>query len=66
MSVKGWRANGPGDEIPTDNLRDAYQRNRSFFERFLTPRRDVAPVRPGGASRQERRSCRRLSISSCA
>ncbi len=25
-----------GDDVPTDNLRDAFQRYRSFFERLLT------------------------------
>jgi hypothetical protein len=24
-----------GDDVPTDNLRDAFQRYRSFFERLL-------------------------------
>jgi hypothetical protein len=32
----GWRATGTGvDDVPTDNLRDAFQRYRSFFERLL-------------------------------
>ena len=26
---------GQGDDVPTDNLRDAFQRYRSFFERLL-------------------------------
>jgi hypothetical protein len=50
-----------GDDVPTDNLRDAFQRYRSFFERLLaiwSLQNGCNAGSAGGASRRERRYCR--------